>query len=268
MVGFPTPLTTILRGQTSTIWFHKEKESICYSFLIFIFYYKNKREERKQMLVKTILNDCQDFKGFIYESIKLNAEGTNKKILVGIRPHRRSRPVCSGCGISGSCYDTSRKPRTFEFVPLWGYPVFFIYYMRRLNCSSCGVKTETVPWADGKKQLTKTYMQVLASWCKSLSWAEVSRRFQTSWEKVFHSVEYVVNWGIRHRSLEDITAIGVDEILWHRGHKYLTVVYQINSNSIRLLWIGKNRTVKSFLKFFRLLGKVRTGKLETLFESH
>ena len=133
--------------------------------------------------------------------------------------------------------------------------MFFLYQMRRVQCFSCGVKVEKVPWANGKNHLTKTYMQFLANWAKSLSWQEVAIRFQTTWGKVFRSVEYIVTWGLEHRSLGGITAIGVDEILWRKGHKYLTLVYQINVECTRLLWIGKERTEQSFLKFFDIMGE-------------
>ena len=68
--------------------------------------------------------------------------------------------------------------------------------------------------------------------------------------------------GVAHRSLEGVESIGVDEVQWQRGHKYLTLVYQIDAGSKRLLWIGKDRTTKTFLRFFRMLGKERSGKLK------
>jgi transposase len=86
-------------------------------------------------------------------------------------------------------------------------------------------------------------MQFLAHWSKKLSWKDVATSFRTSWGKVFRAVSYIVDWGLEHRDLSGIESIGVDEILWHKGHKYLTLVYQINAENVRLLWIGKDRTV-------------------------
>jgi transposase len=60
------------------------------------------------------------------------------------------------------------------------------------------------------------------------------------------------NWGLKHRDLTGIRAIGVDEVLWHRGHKYLTVVYQIDEHCRRLLWVGLDRTTKTHDDFFML----------------
>jgi hypothetical protein len=214
------------------------------------------------MLLKTILNRCQKFKCFVYSEVKFTDHQGSACIEAWIEPRKNSKAICSGCHNPAPGYDTNLEPRRFEFIPIWGIPVFFLYFMRRVDCKTCGVRTEQVPWADGKKQLTKVYMQYLANWAQVLSWQEVARRFHTSWEKVFHSVEYVVEWGLKHRSLEGITAIGVDEIAWKKGHKYLTLVYQINNGAVRLLWIGKDRTGKTFHGFFDKLGAEKAKLIE------
>ena len=134
--------------------------------------------------------------------------------------------------------------------------------MRRVDCVTCGVKVESVPWSDGKQTMTQTMMQFLARWAKKLSWQETARSFHTSWPKVFSAVKYVVDWGLSHRDLSDVESIGVDEIAWKKGHKYLTVVYQIDQHCTRLLWVGKDRTVKTLLRFFRFFGKDHTSQLK------
>jgi transposase len=150
----------------------------------------------------------------------------------------------------------------FEFVPLWAIPVHLVYAMRRVDCPKCGVTVETVPWAAGKSHLTKAYAWFLAAWAKRLSWLETARAFCTSWETVFRSVEKAVEWGLAHRDLTGITAIGFDEVFWRKPYKFLTVVYQIDSGCRRLLWVGQDRTVKTTLLFFRWFGKHRSARLK------
>ena len=213
------------------------------------------------MQLKTILNRVQKFKSFTYGEVHWDEmQNGETALLVEVLPRRNSRPICSGCKRVGPGYDRL-QPRQFEFEPLWGIAVFLVYMMRRVNCRSCGVKVESVPWAEGKHTLTKAYMQFLAAWARRLSWQEVARTFRTSWEKVFHAVEWIVDWGLAQRALTGITAIGVDEILWQKGHKYLTVVYQIDHHCKRLLWVGKDRTRKTLLGFFRQFGKERSAQL-------
>jgi len=212
------------------------------------------------MQVKTILNRIQKHRGFVYGDVRLEDQRDGLALTVDIYPHARNRPRCSGCGQRGVQYDRL-GPRRFEFVPLWGMPVFFLYMMRRVTCATCGVRVEHVPWAEGKHQLTTTYMWFLARWAKRLSWKEVATVFRTSWDQVFRSVDMAVAWGRDHVDLTGIRAIGVDEIHWQHGPHFLTLVYQIDATRKRLLWIGQHRRAKTLLRFFRWFGKERTAAL-------
>jgi len=118
--------------------------------------------------------------------------------------------------------------------------------MRRVDCRRCGVvAVEEVLWGDGKRTLTKAYMHFLARWARRLSWKETAEAFRTSWDNVFDAVEHIVTWGLEHRALGHIDAIGVDEIQYSKGHKHLTLVYQIDLGVTRQLWVGKERTIES-----------------------
>ena len=219
-------------------------------------------EERENgMQIKTILNRIQTQPGFVYGASRLSQVRWRLELEVELRPRRRRRPICSGCQVPGPGYDTL-APRRFEFVPLWGIAVFFVYAMRRVACATCGVRVEVVPWAAGKHQLTTTYAWFLATWAKRMSWSDVAEAFRTSWGQVFRAVEMAVTWGRQHLDREGIRAMGVDELQWQHGQQYLTLVYQLDAGRKRLLWIGRERTVKTLLRFFRWLGAERSAALE------
>jgi len=96
----------------------------------------------------------------------------------------------------------------YQFIPLWGFFVFLLYTMRRVDCRRCAVvAVEEVPWGDGIRTLTRAYMLFLARWARRLSWKETAEAFRTSWDKVFDAVEHVVTWGLEHRTLRQIDAI-------------------------------------------------------------
>ena len=211
------------------------------------------------MQLKTILNRVQKHSSFVYADARF-VEGDPAELEIDIRPRVGSRATCSGCGKRGPTYDTL-PPRRFQFIPLWGILVFFVYAMRRVDCGRCGVKVEQVPWAEGKSPITTSYAWFLAGWAKRMSWKEVAEAFRTSWDSVYRAVQLAVAWGLAHRDLGGIEAIGVDEVLWHRGHKYLTVVYQIDGHCRRLLWVGKERTTETLESFFRSFGFCRTLRL-------
>jgi transposase len=124
--------------------------------------------ERARMQLKTILSRVQKFKSFVYGNVKWVESDGKLALLIEILARAPSSPVCSGCGRRGTGYDTL-EPRRFEFVPLWGIGVFFVYALRRVNCRRCGGKVESVPWAKGKRTLTNVSMLLFSSFMLFLS---------------------------------------------------------------------------------------------------
>ena len=210
----------------------------------------------QDLTVKTILNRIQRFVGFIYSSICLRGSGGSLRIEVKINAHRGIRGKCSSCMKPCPGYDVLEE-RRWLFVPLWGIIAHFFYAPRRVECSEHGVGVEHIPWSQGKRPVTTAMMGFLARWARRLSWRETARAFQTSWESVYHSVEWFVEWGLANRQLEAVHSIGVDEIHWGQGKRadqFLTVIYQIDKHCRRLLWVGRRRTKATLRRGLTELG--------------
>lgn len=177
-------------------------------------------------------------------------------IEITLEPHEGIRGRCSQCQRSTPGYD--RLPeRRWSFVPVWGIPTYFLYAPRRVECAEHGVVVEHIPWSEGKRPVTCAMMGFLARWARRLSWRETAQVFQTSWEAVYRSVEWFVQWGLAHRELRQIESIGVDEIHWGHGLRadnFLTVIYQIDAHCRRLLWVGKRRSQATLRRGLKALG--------------
>jgi transposase len=212
------------------------------------------------MLLKTILNRVQKFPSHVYDAVRFVDEGAQMTLEIDVLPRANGKILCSQCLRPAPGYDTKPKPRRFHFVPLWNIPVVLLYHMRRVDCRRCGgVYTEVVPWAEGKHHTTRAFAWFLASWAKRLSWKQTAEAFHTSWDTVARAVRMAVDWGLDHRIVEGVKAIGIDEIAWKKGHKYVTIVYQIDAERRRLLWIGRDRKEKTLQKFFDQLGGALDG---------
>lgn len=213
-----------------------------------------------QLKLKTILNLKEKFPHFVFEDVRLNEAGSAPRIEVTISPRQGSKGICSGCNKPSPGYDRL-KQREFIHVPLWGLMVVFLYCMRRLECATCGIVVETVPWSAGKSSLTTGYSWFLSEWAKLLSMQEVARQFKSTWHHVFTAVSTAVTWGRERIDLTGITAIGVDEIYWAKG-SFMTLVYQIDNHCKRLLWCGEQRTLKTINTFFDWFGPERSKLLK------
>jgi len=208
------------------------------------------------LALKTVLNHVERQRGFVYESSRLIGAGV-PRIEIRLRARENSQGACSHCQKPAPGYDRLGQ-RQFQFVPLWGIATYFRYAPRRVQCPEHGICVEHLPWALGKRPLTRSFAWFLASWAKLLSWQDVSRRFKTSWESVFRSVEMAVDWGRARMDLGGVTALGVDEVHWRKG-RFLTLVYQINEGMKRLLFVAQNREESSLRKFFLWFGIERSA---------
>lgn len=210
------------------------------------------------MLLKTLLNRVHPVKGFVYKDDRLveaPASPNGVRIEAILRPREGSRGICSGCGSRGPTYDT-QPARHYGFVPLWGIPVTLVYTPRRIDCKRCeAVKVEWLPWSEAasKRPMTIALMVFLATWAHRLSWKQTGEVFGFSWDSIYRAVAWVVDFGLSRRDLTGIGAIGVDEVAYQKGHRYATLVYQLDAGRRRLLHVSEGRTVKSLLRFFVML---------------
>jgi transposase len=219
----------------------------------------------RQLEVKTRLNRIQQFVGFVYQAVRLCAPRGKLRIEVKIEPHQSLRGRCSACHRPAPGYD--RLPeRWWLFVPLWGIVTWFRYAPRRVECAEHGGGGggEHIPWNEGKRPSTRAMMGFLARWARHLSWRQTARSFQTGWECVYRSVEWCVQWGLAHRKLEGVEAIGVDAIHWGKSqgaNVFLTLIYQIDRHGVRLLWVGPKRTQATLRRGLAALGPEVVGGL-------
>lgn len=209
-----------------------------------------------QVKVKTLMNKTQPIPGFTYAAVALKERGRTAELWVEVQAHRQRAAHCSVCDKPAPTYDHLPR-RAWTHVPIWGIPTRWFYGPRRVDCMEHGVRVEAMPWNQGKRPWTVAMMVFLARWGRRLSWREVAEVFEVSWDAVYRSVSWIVEWGLARRVLEGIRAIGVDEL--HRGKgkqakNFVTLIYQIDSGCKRLLWVGLRRTQRTFRQGLKALG--------------
>lgn len=211
-----------------------------------------KEDEQRRMRVETLLNHMEHYKGFVYEACELNRATDTLEVLV--RERAGVRVSCPRCGRRCTVYD-HLPPRRYWSVPLRMLEVVLVYSPRRADCPSCGPHAEQVPWAEGKSPLTKSYAWFLARWAKRLPWNRVAGIFGCGWHQVCEAVRQAVDWGLEHRDLSGVTALGVDEVYFGAKAKFQTLVYQLCSAKARLLFVAEGRKEKALSGILREQGE-------------
>jgi len=202
------------------------------------------------MRIASLIRLTLRLKGHRVEKVRLD----NGEIVAGLAAKKRSRPICSSCGKKIPGYDTLKK-RTWRHVPVWGIPVTLVYRPRRGKCSRCGIRVEAMPWTNGKSPLTLPLIIVLSTYARMLAFEEVARLCGVHWNTVRAAVTNAVDYGLEHRNTTGVIAVGIDEISRRKGHKYMTMVYDLSR--MRLLWCGEGRDKEALRSFFSEWGEER-----------
>ena len=211
------------------------------------------------MRMTTVLNKLLAVQGLWVRSLEIFAEAGVLWLVVAPR-WRISR--CGGCGRK-VWRRHDRKWRSWRHLDCFGQMTYLRYAIWRVRCRRCGVRTEQVPWAEVGGRFTRAFEQQVAWLAQRCDLTAVAEHFRISWATVRNILRRVVQteWN-GDRSLDGLRVIGVDEISYRRHHKYLTVV--VDHLSGRVVWAGKDRKVKTLLRFFRQLGPERAAQLEAI----
>ena len=199
------------------------------------------------MRVTTALNNLLAFPGTSVTDVRVAGEG----VIVSVRLRRR-RMACSVCGQDYSAMH-DRGRRRWRHLDLAGYRCFVQCELRRVDCRDCGVRVEAVPWARPGARHTRDFEALVAFCAQRMAKSQVQALLRVGWETIGRIVTRVVAERLDERRLDGLTQIGVDEIAYRRGHRYLTNVADHQSGGI--IWSAPGRSGATLEQFFELLGE-------------
>jgi transposase len=207
--------------------------------------------------VTTAFNKILSIPSATVASVEFTPEG----VVVGLR-RRRSRPRCP-CGqkATGS-YDSS--VRRWRHLDLGASKLLLEAEIRRLDCRRCGrVRTEDVAWARPRARHSRDFEDTVAWLAQRTDKTTITRLLRTSWETVAGIVERVVAEQVDHRRLDGLLRIGVDEVSYRKGHRYLTVVADHDEGG-RVVWAAEGKNAATLEGFYDELGEDGCAQLEAV----
>jgi len=209
------------------------------------------------MRVTTAFNRMLSIPGASVASVEFTPEG----LVVGLR--RRSRRLTCPCGWSTrATYD--RATRRWRHLDLGACRLFLAGEIRRLDCHACGrVRTEVVPWARPGSRLTRDLEDVVAWLAQRVDKTTVARLLRVAWETVAAVVVRVVHEHLDPARLERLYRIGVDEVSYRKGHRYLTVVAD-HDRAGAVVWAAEGKSAATLEAFYAELGIERCERLEAV----
>lgn len=206
--------------------------------------------------MKTVWRRLLGVERAVIERIELEGEA----FIVAVRPERRERRRCPSCRRKCPRYDAGAGRRRWRALDLGTVRAYLEADAPRVRCREHGVVVAAVPWARHEARQTNAFEDQLAWLATHCSKAAVAALMRVTWRTVGRVITRVVAAaGPPEARLAGLCRIGVDEISYRRGQKYLVVV--VDHDSGRLLWAAAGRDEKTLERFFDLLGPERCAQI-------
>ena len=181
-------------------------------------------------------------------------------LVAHVRPRRRSRSRCGICRRPCPGYDRGEGRRRWRALDLGLFRAFVEADAPRVSCPEHGVVVAHVPWARHDARHTLPFDDTVAWLATRTSKSTLEQLLRIAWRTVGAIVSRVVAEGAAQRDpLAGLARIGIDEISYKRGHRYITLV--VDHDSGRLVWAAPGRDRKTLAKFFAALGETRCAAI-------
>jgi len=181
-------------------------------------------------------------------------------LVAHVRPTSRARSRCGVCGRRSPGYDAGAGRRTWRTLDLGTVRAVLEADAPRVTCAEHGVVVAGVPWARHDAGHTYVFDETVAWLATQSSKSTVTELMRVAWRTVGAIITRV--WAdveARGDRLDGLRRIGIDEISYKKGHKYLMVV--VDHDQRRLVWAAPGRSSATVGEFFDLLGEARCAQI-------
>jgi transposase len=179
-----------------------------------------------------------------------------KGVIVTLRLPKRRRRVCSQCGQTGRQLEIADyRVKRWRHLDLGTNRCLLECELRRLRCPDCGVRYEAVGWARPGSPHTRDFEEVVAFLAQQMAKTPICRLLRIAWDSVGDIIARVIADQLDESRLSGLVLIGVDEIAYRRGQRYLTCVADHQRG--RIVWAKPGRDAATLQQFFELLGDRR-----------
>lgn len=203
----------------------------------------------------TILKFCLDVNDAVIEKSWVEETPTEVGSLhIRMRPYKKDQNRCPFCGKKCPGYDSPATDRVWR-APDFGDGILVYIHSdnKRICCPEHGVLSAAVPWAFNGSRFTKTF-DIIVTWLATqMSKKAVADYMRIDWETVGRCISRARNYlePDPQKRFDGLTYIGVDETSYRKGHKYITVVVNHQTNTV--VWASDKHGKEVFTQFCKLL---------------
>jgi transposase len=196
----------------------------------------------------------------VIEKVELESVGGEEVLVATVRPTRSRQGRCGCCDRRAPRYDNGEGPRRWRGLDAGTTRVYLQAEAPRVSCPVHGVIVAAVPWARHDSRFSSAFEDTAAWLACHAAFSVLAALLRITWRSVAAVITRVVAArAAQSDRLTGLRRIGVDEISYRKGHRYLLCV--VDHDTGRLVWAAKGRDSATLRRFFDALGEDRSALL-------
>jgi len=168
---------------------------------------------------------------------------------------------CAACG-SQRVIRRGFQTRRFRSLPIGSRAVQILFDVPRVGCADCGkVRQVLIDFADARRSYTQAFERYVLELSQRMTIRDVAEHLQVGWDLVKDIQHRYLSRKFRRIKLKHLRRIAIDEIAIGRGHRYLTVVLDLESGAV--VFVGDGKGADALKPFWQRLKRSR-AKIEAV----
>lgn len=175
-------------------------------------------------------------------------------------PQNSSWP-CPKCGCQLPTYDHSPE-RTWRHLDSCQFKTYLHASIPRVNCQEHGVTQIDVPWAKPHSRFTLLFERLAIDVLKQCTVKGATSILRISWDEAYGIMSRAVGRGLERKKAEPIPYLGIDEKAIATGHKYMTLVYNLNQGIVE--YVTEDRKQESLKRYYEQLNQEQLKQIQAV----
>lgn len=184
------------------------------------------------------------FKGLKVVGVHFNS---NNKIRIEVKPFKNGARCCH-CERRGKIIRVRPDYREWRDIPVGGWTVILLYAPREILCETHGRVEEWLPWADQYARVSYRYEYLMLRYCQMMTQKSAAELLHVSKSTLSNQLHRCIQRIRSGHRIRDLKSIGIDEISYHKRHKYATLVYDLDRSVV--VWVGEGKGRETIDEFF------------------
>ena len=168
-------------------------------------------------------------------------------LILSVKPYKNGAR-CPDCGRRGTLVRTRQNLRQWRDLPVAGREVMFVYFPREIVCPTHGRREEVIPWAAAHARITTRLEYAMLRLCQTMTQKAAAELLHLSPSTLSDQLHRSITRRRTGHRIRGLRVIGIDEISYHKRHKYATLVYDLERSVV--VWVGKGRGRETIDRFF------------------